>query len=427
MASTTIHTLSYKMVADTQNFTRGLISSKSEIAALKKLMGDTSPEEKAEKALEMLKKLYDNGKISAEKYSHATAQVEAELKQVQFAATRTAKAIGLMRSGMTEVAAAAKSGVTQLAAMAGSYLSIQAIASNIADQINRIDKIQDLAESLDTSANSLLKMQYALQRGGGLGVDEAAAAMKIFSINISNAANGIGKALPTLERMGFEADTLAALNFTDPATQMRIIGDELAKMQEPADRLAAIVKLFGTGGDKLAAFFGGGATAIDEMVRRAERFGIAVSDIDSEKIAEIMENFDEMTDAWAGFGTVLARDVMPTVTAMLKLMTRAIESNAIAWANPDMGGLEPLSFMQRMKMNMGIKEAPIGVAGYDIIFGNDPTAEQKAAFTAGQAKRGATLLGNEVGDAPVIGKYLQRLIDIGERQLEQKDNRNVLE
>jgi hypothetical protein len=29
MASTTIHTLSYKMVADTQSFTRGLVSSRS--------------------------------------------------------------------------------------------------------------------------------------------------------------------------------------------------------------------------------------------------------------------------------------------------------------------------------------------------------------------------------------------------------------
>jgi hypothetical protein len=221
----------------------------------------------------MLKKLYDNGKISAEKYSHATAQVEAELKQVQFAATRTAKAIGLMRSGMAEVATVAKSGVTQLAAMAGSYLSIQAITNNIANQINRIDKIQDLAESLDTSANSLLKMQYALQRGGGMGADEAAEAMKTFSINISNAANGIGKALPTLERMGFEADSLAALNFVDPSVQMQIIGDELEKMQEPADRLAAIVKLFGTGGDKLAAFFGGGATAIPRPQPASQRHG----------------------------------------------------------------------------------------------------------------------------------------------------------
>jgi hypothetical protein len=325
MASTTIHTLSYKMVADTQQFTRGLISTRSEIALMKKLMGDTSPEDKAAKALEMIQRLYDNGKISAERYKAATAEVERELKQVQFAASNAGKAVAMVNTGMAKIGAIAKSGIANLAAMAGGYLSISRIATNI------------------------------------------------------------------------------------------------------TDRLAVITKIFGTGGDKMASFFAGGAGGIAEMVRQAERFEVAVSDIDAAEMAELVELTEDMVDAWAGLGTVLARDVMPTVTAAVRMLTQAIEGSKFLYGGVDMKGQDPLTFMQRMKMNLGIKEAPIGVAGYDIIFGAKPTAEQAKTFQQGQRSRVADLLGNELENAPVIGGYLRRLVELGEQQLNQNDNRNAIE
>jgi hypothetical protein len=430
MASTTIHTLSYKMVADTQNFTRGLISSRSEVALMKKIMGDTSPEQKAEQALARIEKLYRAGKITADHYARATNAVKAELASVEYAASKTGKAMAMVNTNLAKIGTLAKSGAGQLAAVAGSYLSIQSIATNVADQINRVDKIQDLAESLNTSTNSLLKMQFALQRGGGLGADEAAEAMKTFSINISNAANGIGKALPTLERLGFEADTLAALNLMKPSDQLRVVGEELSKLQAPADRLAAIVKIFGTGGDKMAAFFAGGGDAIQRMTDKAERMGIAVSDIDASGIADVVQKTEDLADAWAAFGTVLARDIYPKLTESIKTATRFLEAASFLFTSPDMKGEEPLSYRQQARLMLEANQPPktfMDRLGYDLVFGAEPTPEQRRAFTAGQGNRGLNALRNEASEIPFIGKYLERLVEIGERQLEDKENRNAVE
>jgi len=415
------------MVADTQNFTKGIIASRSEIALMKKLMGDDSPEEKAQKALAKLQKLYDTGMISAEKYKLATNQVERELKQIQFAASNAGKAVAVVNSGFAKIGAAAKTGAAQLAGIAGTYLSVSTIATNITDQISRIDKIQDLAESLNTSTNSLLKMQFALQRGGGLGADEAAEAMKTFSINISNAANGMGKALPTLQRLGFEADTLAALNFMKPSDQLRVVGEELAKLQAPADRLAAIVKIFGTGGDKMAAFFAGGGDAIQQMIDKAERMGLAVNEMDAAGIAEVVEKTEALADAWAGFGTVLARDIYPILTKSIQMLTEALRAASFTFTNPEMKGQKPLTLGQQAAMRLNWHKGGIEILGYDILFGEKVSDAQKAAYREGQARRGMEAMRNTVGDAPIIGKYLERLIDIGERQLEDKENRNAVE
>jgi hypothetical protein len=65
--------------------------------------------------------------------------------------------------------------------------------------------------------------------------------------------------------------------------------------------------------------------------------------------------------------------------------------------------------------------------GYDLIFGAEPTPEQRRAFTAGQGNRGLNALRNEASEIPFIGKYLERLVEIGERQLEDKENRNAVE
>lgn len=423
MASTTIHTLSYKMVADTQQFTKGLIATKSEIALMKKLMGDTTPEEKAAKALELLQRLYDNGKINADRYKTAVAQIEEELKQVQFAASATGRAVATLNVGFSRAVSAAKSAGAQLSAMAAGYLSVSKITTNIADQINRIDQIQDLAEQLDSSASSLLAMQYVLQRGGGLGADAAAEAIKTFSINVSMANMGMGKALKIFEQMGFEADTLAALNFADPAQKLQIIADELAKMEQPADRLAAIVKLFGTGGDKMAAFFGRGGDAIDSMAEKARRLEVVVSDMDAGGIAEVVEKTEDLADAWAAFGTVLARDIYPTLTASVKLLTQAVRAASYMLSNPDMEGETPLTMGQRARLMLGFENLdPIQIVGKDIIFGDRPTKEQAAAFKRGQARRGFDVLRNELGDAPGVGPLLQRLVDLTEEQVMERRN-----
>jgi hypothetical protein len=62
-----------------------------------------------------------------------------------------------------------------------------------------------------------------------------------------------------------------------------------------------------------------------------------------------------------------------------------------------------------------------------MIVGSEPTPEQRRAFTSGQGSRGLNAMRNQASEIPIIGKYLERLVDLGERQLEQKENRNAVE
>lgn len=182
MASTTIHTLSYKMVADTQQFTRGLVASKSEVSMLKKVLGDTTPEQKTQKALEMLDRLYQKGKLTQEQYKDATGKVRAELEKLQ----RSGKGGGDNLEKLNG----------KLKGFVAAFLSLQAASRGVQlfnDTLKKLDDQQDNAERFGLFVDDFIKMQYALERGGDLQQGGAAAAIASMRNNIELAAMDMGR------------------------------------------------------------------------------------------------------------------------------------------------------------------------------------------------------------------------------------------
>lgn len=79
MAGTTIHTLNYKVIADSQQFTKGIVAARGEASLLKKVMAETeAPLDKVGAAFNRLDKLWESGSISAEVYTAAAAKLNAE-------------------------------------------------------------------------------------------------------------------------------------------------------------------------------------------------------------------------------------------------------------------------------------------------------------------------------------------------------------
>ena len=203
MASTTIHTLSYKMVADTRQFSAGLLATKSEVQLLKKILGDTTPEQKAADAITRLDKLYEKGKITAEQHAKALKGIKTELHQMQLASSSVDKAITRMQSSMVKAAK-----WTAGAAVAGaSFLGFSAVR-----EIESIKQIADAAEDLQMPFNELVKLQQAFVRGGELTADTTVPALRAMNQNIQMSARDMGKFKALAGELGLEMDTMAALS-----------------------------------------------------------------------------------------------------------------------------------------------------------------------------------------------------------------------
>lgn len=310
MASTTIHTLSYKMVADTQQFTRGLIASKSEVAMLKKIMGDTTPEQKAEKALASLQRLYDAGKISQTQYKDATAKVRAELEALKRSSKNSSDGLEKLNGSLKNFVAA--------------FVSLQAASRGVAlfnDTLKKLDDQQDNAERFGLFVDDFIKLQYALERGGDLERGGAAAALKTMRDNIQLAAMDMGRFKELFGELGADQDIIAAIAFQPVNKQLETMVTLIGQIPDAGKRGLITSKLFGTDEGQMASLITGGAEGLKELYKQAEQFGL-LQGRDAAAIEKSAETWKEVGYRWEAVVNKLTVSLLPLAEKLAEIAKR---------------------------------------------------------------------------------------------------------
>jgi hypothetical protein len=336
MASTTIHTLSYKMVADTRQFSAGLLATKSEVQLLKKIMGDTTPEQRAQAAYERLDKLLDKGKISVDQYQMAWSQVSDELIKAERAAKNAAIQQERIAKGMTDtVAKAGKGGgnamlpfggdVVQLAKYAAGFYTVSEGVRQFADEFDRLDKNQDFAEKFGMALDDFERLQFALTSpiGADLERNSALGVIETMRNNIALASRDMGKAKVFFQELGYEIDQVAALSTMDAVDQLRTLASDISQLNNE-DQGVFITKLFGTSEGKLVQLLGQGEAGVTALVNKANELGVTQGDA-AAAIAKTAEEVDKLAMEWGAFKTQLVGDVAPALGQFLETVRQARE------------------------------------------------------------------------------------------------------
>lgn len=325
MASTTIHTLSYKMVADTQQFTRGLISTRSEIAALKKIMGDTTPEQKAQDAIGRINKLYDAGKISAEQHARSLKLVQRELQAVQRSASVAHAAMGKMQDLMIR---GAKIGAGAAAA------GITFLGFNVKKEIGAIKDLADASEDLQIPFNDLVRIQQAFVRGGEVGGELAVPALRTMSQNIQLASRDMGKFKALAGELSLDMDTMFALSKMPLLKQFETVVQQISAMPDQGGKGLIVQKLFGVNESKLTTLLGGGLDNLREVARTADKFGMTLKDDSVDAVRQLVGQTEQLEDRWTG----LIRKLSAELTPWLDKLVKTIET-INRWIGDDSRGL----------------------------------------------------------------------------------------
>ena len=314
MASTTIHTLSYKMVADTQNFTRGLISSRSEVALMKKIMGDTSPEQKAAKAMAAIEKLLQSGKISLNQYNQATAKVKAELEAIQRAQRPTSKALESFGSSLKGIVA--------------TYISLQTAKQGVAlfnQTLDKLDAQADNAARFGMVVDDFVRLEFALRKGGELDANSIPGAIATMRDNLQLAAMDMGRFKEIFSQLGADQDVIAAVSFMPVQKQFETMVDMISKIPDAGKRGLITAKLFGTDEGQMSSLVSGGVEGIQKLYAEAERFGM----LHGQNAAEIEKAADSWRDVglrWEGVVKDMTITLIPLAEKIAEILKFALTS-----------------------------------------------------------------------------------------------------
>lgn len=343
-----VETLAWKLVADTDGFTQGVVATRAELRAAKQIIeGTLTPLEKLSRGLDEAQHLFEIGAIDIDQYNRRMAQLHSEFDRATASEQRLAggmndlhdnsqqylagqvQGLPIIRSVNTELFAMGPHVVAAAAAIGAITIGWQAaseagrwLVDTIVEQTNATLDLTRTAEQLGVRAGVLAGWRDAAGDLSGAVGGELDAALSKMNRNLAEAVQGGGPAIDTLQQLGLSARELVA---SGTENAFYVLADAIANTENQMERARLATDVFGKSGSQLLNTFAVGSGGLKQSVADAEEIGLALSAIDSANVVALGEAMNQLGDISEGFGNQLTAAAAPGLAA---LATSLIDATA---------------------------------------------------------------------------------------------------
>lgn len=250
-------------------------------------------------------------------------------------------------------------GLRMTAIGAGLVTPLLASAKGFAEMGDQLDK---MSQRTGVSVEALSELGHAATLSGA-SLEDVETGIRHMQRSIANAIGGSKEAAEALASLGLTAEQLQTLS---PDQQFEVIGQRLTAIQDPAQRAAAAMEVFGRSGTNLLPMMG------DLAALRAEarRLGLVMSTEDAKAAATLNDAMDRM---WA----TIRRLVVTIGSALAPLLTEWSEklsgliSSARNWLSENKGLVVSILKIGLALIGAGAAFTVLGsiISGVGTIFG----------------------------------------------------------
>ena len=223
--------------------------------------------------------------------AQAVQDVNKRLDEMGSAGKKAADDLGTLKN--IEIGKLALGGLTAATdAFIGLGKAVLGVASSLAgfgkQVADELDSLNDVANRTGVGVEAL-QSYGAAAKLSGTDIETFAKSIQKLSVNIGNATDE--KTAKKFTDLGIAFEELKAAS---PTEQFEMVADAIAKIQDPAERAAAAVKVFGKGGIELGPLFSEGPGALAKMREEATALGMVVSEDSVQSIAAMNDAFDKV-------------------------------------------------------------------------------------------------------------------------------------
>lgn len=169
----------------------------------------------------------------------------------------------------------------------------------------------DLSEQTGVGIEKLMQLRIAFEQAG-MSADDLQPVINKLQKSIVGAASGSGPAAAALQQLGLSAQELGAM---DAEGQLAAVGDAISKIENPTQKAAVAMELFGkSGGKMLALFASGGLDAAAEALGQQGKIMAANAGV-----------FDKVTDTLGTAAIKLRGFFVGMASAIAPELLRAVE------------------------------------------------------------------------------------------------------
>jgi hypothetical protein len=184
-----------------------------------------------------------------------------------------------------------------LAAVAAFGAGATAVASSLVALEDRVERLGRLSNQLGVSFDFVQVLEEAGNRAD-VSIEQLSGSFARLQNTLAGGDEESKKASDALRQLGV---TVAEFGALSEQQRIELIGERLAMIEDPAQRSAAAIALFGRSGVQLLPFF----NELDGAANDIERLGSSVSDLDRARLAEFGSGIDALGVATRGLGQEL--------------------------------------------------------------------------------------------------------------------------
>lgn len=148
----------------------------------------------------------------------------------------------------------------------------------------------DMSQRTGASVEALSELGYAAEQSGS-DLTTLEGGLRKMQKAVVAAAEGSDSAQQTFRQLGLSASDLAHLS---PDQQFELIADRLAKIQNPAQKAALAMEIFGKSGTSLLPLMANGAAGILELRQQAQSLGLVMSTEDAQAAEAFGDTLDTL-------------------------------------------------------------------------------------------------------------------------------------
>lgn len=209
--------------------------------------------------------------------------------------------IGKALKGGTAVIAGITAGVTALG------VAFTSEAKKVANYGDNVDK---MSQKLGLSAEAYQKWDYVIQLSGA-DINSMSVGLKTLTNKLDSARNGSKGAVETFEKLGISMEDL------EGASREEVFEKTIKAfqgMEDSAERASLANKLFGRSGQELTPLFNQTAESTEELLKKAEDYGMVMSDQAVKASAEFNDSLTTLSQTATGLKNRFMGEFLPSLT-----------------------------------------------------------------------------------------------------------------
>ncbi len=193
------------------------------------------------------------------------------------------------------------------------------------------DQFSKLSDKLGFSVENLSKLKYAADLAD-VGLENMAQGLQFMLRFTAEAAAGNETNRQSLASLGLELERLRTLA---PDQMFELFAGAIAQVQNPAERAALAMEVFGRGGAEMLKMLKDGTAGLAELSAEAARFGVVVSTQAAYNAAEFNDSLTRLGAAFRGVRNALVEQFLPVMTGLFRNLAEYIADNRqriVEWA-----------------------------------------------------------------------------------------------